>query len=90
MNHYRDFLNIKDITSAIDILRKNEAMGIYNIGTGYQFNLRTIAELIAKKFKKKINFSTSKKSTFLISNSNKLLKLNWKPRKYNMNLKYFY
>jgi nucleoside-diphosphate-sugar epimerase len=90
LNHYRDFLNIKDITSAIDILRKNEAMGIYNIGTGYQFNLRTIAELIAKKFKKKINFSTSKKSTFLISNSNKLLKLNWKPRKYNMNLKYFY
>ena len=90
LNHFRDFLNVKDIVSAIDVLRKNNATGIYNIGTGNKFNLKTIATLIAKKFKKKINFTDSKKTTYLISNCKKILRLNWKPRKFNMNLKYFY
>ena len=90
LNHFRDFLNVKDIVSAIDLLRKNKATGIYNIGTGNQFNLKTIATLIAKKFKKKINFVDSKKTTYLISNCKKISKLNWKPKKFNMNLKYFY
>jgi nucleoside-diphosphate-sugar epimerase len=90
LNHYRDFLNTKDIVSAIDTLRKNKSVGIYNIGTGKQFNLKTIANLIAKKFKKNIDFVDSKKSTYLISNCNKISKLNWKPKKFNMNLKYFY
>ena len=90
LNHYRDFINTKDIVSAIDVLRKNRATGIYNIGTGNQFNLKNIAMQIAKKFNKKINFVDSKKSTYLISNCNKILKLNWKPKKFNTNLKYFY
>ena len=75
---------------AIDTLRKNKATGIYNIGTGNQFNLKVIAMLFAKKFKKKINFVDSKKSTYLIANCKKISKFNWKPRKFNMNLKYFY
>ena len=90
LNHYRDFLNTKDIVTAIDILRKKKAKGIYNIGTGNQFNLKTIAHLISKKFNKQINFADSKKTTYLISNNKKILRLNWKPRKFNMNLKYFY
>ena len=90
LNHYRDFLNTKDIVSAIDTLRKNKSIGVYNIGTGKKFSLKIIAKLIAKKFKKKINFIDSAKSTYLISDSTKILKLNWKPRKFNMNLKYFY
>jgi len=90
LNHYRDFLNIKDIVSAIDLLRKKKTKGVYNIGTGNQFNLKIIANLIAKKFNKKINFIDSKKTTYLISNNKKILKLNWKYRKFNMSLKYFY
>ncbi len=90
LNHYRDFLNIKDIVSAIDLLRKKKTKGVYNIGTGNQFNLKIIANLIAKKFNKKINFIDSKKTTYLISNNKKILKLNWKPKKFNMSLKYFY
>ena len=39
---------------------------------------------------KKINFVDSKKTTYLISNCKKISKLNWKPKKFNMNLKYFY
>ena len=72
------------------MLRRREAEGIYNIGSGNKFNLKTIAHLIAKKFNKKISFINTKKTTYLISNNNKILKLNWKPRKFNMNLKYFY
>lgn len=90
LNHYRDFVNTKDVVSAIDLLRRRKANGIYNIGSGYQFNLKTIALLIAKKFNKKINFIDSKKTTYLISNNKKILKLNWKPKKFNMDLKYFY
>jgi nucleoside-diphosphate-sugar epimerase len=90
LNHYRDFLNTKDVVSAIDLLRKKETKGVYNIGTGNQFNLKIIANLIAKKFNKKINFIDSKKTTYLISNNKKILKLNWKPKKFNMSLKYFY
>ena len=90
LNHYRDFVNTKDVVFAIDLLRKRKAEGIYNIGSGYKFNLKTIANLLAKKFNKKINFVDSKKTTYLISNNKKILKLNWKPRKFNMDLKYFY
>ena len=90
LNHFRDFLNTKDIVSAIDLLRKKNASGIYNIGTGNQFYLKTIAQLISKKFNKKINFIDSNKKTYLISNNKKISKLNWKPQKFNMNLNYFY
>ncbi len=90
LNHYRDFINTKDIVFAIDLLRKRQAEGIYNIGSGKKFNLKIIANLLAKKFNKKIKFVDTKKTTYLISNNNKILKLNWKPRKFNMNLKYFY
>jgi nucleoside-diphosphate-sugar epimerase len=90
LNHFRDFLNTKDIIFAIDLLRKKNASGIYNIGTGNQFDLKTIAQLISKKFNKKINFIDSNKTTYLISNNKKISKLNWKPQKFNMNLNYFY
>ena len=90
LNHYRDFLNTKDIVLAIDLLRKKKAKGIYNIGSGNQFNLKIIANLITKKFNKKTNFIDSPKTTYLISNNKKILKLNWKPKKFNMSLKYFY
>ena len=90
LNHYRDFLNTKDIVLAINSLRKIKAKGIYNIGTGHQFHLKEIAWLVSKKFNKKVNFIDSKKPTFLIANNKKILSINWKPKNIAMNLKYFY
>ena len=90
LNHYRDFSNIKDIISAIDTLRKSKTSGTYNIGSSLKFDLRNIARLFSKKYKKKIIFNNSKQSSFLISDNKKILKLKWKPRKFNDNINYFY
>tara|TARA_B100000780_G_scaffold277927_1_gene249899 strand:+ start:417 stop:812 length:396 start_codon:yes stop_codon:yes gene_type:complete len=62
----------------------------HNVGAGNQFNLKTIASLISKTYKKEILFTDSKKPTYLISNNKKILKLGWKPKKNDTNLKYFY
>ena len=90
LNHYRDFICTKDIANAIKLLSKHQSTGIYNIGSGYQISLELIASFIAKKFKKKLTFIRNKKSSYLISNSNKLKKLGWKPKKYKKNMSYFF
>lgn len=74
LNHYRDFLSLKKICTAINILRKNKATGIYNIASGNPFLLEDIAKYISKKFNKKYKFKKNKK-TFLIGNIDKLNKL---------------
>ena len=90
LNNYRDFLNTKDIVHAIDTLRKNEASGTYNIGSGINFDLRGIARIFAIKYKKRISFRDSKKCTYLIANNTKIKKLGWTSSKYNENIDYFY
>ena len=90
LNHYRDFISTKDISKAIKILFKNKKSGIYNIGSGNEINLKLIASIIAKKYKKKIFFSKDNKPTYLISNSDKLKKLGWRPKKFEKILIYFY
>jgi len=90
LNHYRDFLNTKDIVSAINVLIKNKITGTYNIGSGLKFDLRDIANIFAKKYKKIIIFKNSKKSSFLISNNKKICKIKWKPIKFNNQIDYFY
>ena len=90
LNHYRDFLSTEDIALAIKILCKYGKKGIYNIGSGKEINLKKIAEIIAKKYKKRISFEKDNKPTFLISNSNKLKKLGWKPKKFKNSINYFY
>lgn len=90
LNHYRDFLNTKDIALAINSLRKIKAKGIYNIGTGHQFHLKEIAVVISKKFNKKVNFIDSRRTTFLIADNKKILGINWKPKKIVIDLNYFY
>ncbi len=90
LNHYRDFLSTADICKAIKILYKKKATGIFNIGSGKKFLLKNIAELIAKKYNKKINFKKNKKLSYLISDNKKITKLGWKPKKFVNNLKYFY
>jgi UDP-glucose 4-epimerase len=71
LNHYRDFLSLKKICTAINILRKSNATGIYNIAIGKSFLLEDIAKYISNKFNKKCKFKKNKK-TFLIGNINKL------------------
>tara|TARA_Y100001958_G_scaffold62878_1_gene42286 strand:+ start:171 stop:995 length:825 start_codon:yes stop_codon:yes gene_type:complete len=90
LNHYRDFISTKDIAKAIKILCKNKKTGIYNIGSGREINLKTIAQIIAKKYEKKIIFLNDGKPTYLICNNRKLKKLGWKPIKFKKSLNYFY
>tara|TARA_B100000902_G_scaffold397629_1_gene461996 strand:+ start:47 stop:871 length:825 start_codon:yes stop_codon:yes gene_type:complete len=90
LNHYRDFIPTKDIVCAIKTLYNHNTSGIFNIGSGKKFSLKTIANMIAKKYNKKIVFVKNNKPTFLISNSDKLKGLGWKPKKFKKNLKYFY
>ena len=90
MNHYRDFLSTRDIASAIKILCDNKKKGIYNIGSGEAINLKKIAEIIARKFKKTIFFLRDNKPTYLISNSSKLKKLGWRSQKFKNRINYFY
>jgi len=90
LNHFRDFLSTNDICKAIRVLYKHKASGIFNIGSGKKFLLKDIAKLIAKKYKKKINFKDNNNFSYLISNNNKITRLQWKPKKFVKNLKYFY
>lgn len=90
LNHFRDFISTKDIVCAIKILYKFNASGIFNIGCGKKINLKTIANIIAKQYNKKIVFVKKNRPTFLISNSDKLKKLGWTPKKFKKNINYFY
>lgn len=89
MNHYRDFLSTSDIVSVIDKLRIKNKEGIYNIGSGKKFYLKNIAKIFNKQ-KKILLFKDHFKTNYLISNNNKIKKLNWQPKKFNDDLKYFY
>lgn len=90
LNNFRDFLNTKDIVSAIDTLRKKKAFGVYNIGSGISFDLRNIAKIFSKKYNKKINFKSLSKPSFLISNNEKIKKLGWRPTNFNNKMEYFF
>ena len=90
LNHYRDFLSTRDIALAIKILCNNKKKGIFNIGSGKGINLKKIAKIIAKKFKKRIVFLTDNKPTYLISDSSKLKKLGWTSKKFKNQISYFY
>ena len=68
LNHYRDFVHIDDIASAINLMWKIRAKGVFNIGSGKKTNIRDIAIFLNKKLNKnkKIIFIDSKKSTVLL------------------------
>ena len=90
LNHFRDFLNTKDIAKVINVMRERKCSGIYNIGSGIKFSLKNIAQLISEKYNKKIKFLDSNKTTYLISDNKKILRLNWKSANFKKNLNYFY
>ena len=81
LNHYRDFLSLKDIINAIKILCLKKKRGTYNIGSGKKVNLETIARILCKKLNKKAFFlKDSNNFTHLVSNNQKLCKTGWKPK----------
>ena len=82
LNHYRDFLTTEHITKIILFLEKKRFKGIINIGSGRGINLREIAKILAKKFRKKVLFKDNS-PTFHIANISKLNKLGFKNKKLN-------
>lgn len=86
LNHFRDFIHIKDICSAINILWNKRAKGIFNIGSGKKIYLKNLAMIIDNEINKKntIKFKDNDKPTYLIANIQKLKNLGWKP-KYGIN-----
>ena len=81
LNHFRDFISIDDICSAIGLIIRKEITGILNIGTGKKIQLSKIAYFFAKKFNVKLIVKSNQDPTYLISNNNKLKLNGWKPKK---------
>ena len=78
VNHYRDFLPIKDVVKAIMILAKSKSKGIFNICSSQKILLSDIVNLLNFR-KKKLSFLNDYPTSFIIGNNRKLKKLNWKP-----------
>lgn len=84
LNHFRDFISIKDISKIIIYFLKNEISGVINLSTGKPTKLALIANIISKKYKKEIKIIDNNKPTFLVGN-NTLLKKIYKKR-LNLNI----
>ena len=48
LNHFRDFISVNDICSAIELIIKKEITGVINIGTGKKIQLSKIADFFSK------------------------------------------
>ena len=79
LNHDRDFCHIDDLCKAINLLKKKNSLGIFNIGTGKATNLFNIVKLINKK-NKKIIYKKNIKKTSLIADISKIKKIGFKPK----------
>ena len=79
LNHFRDFISIKDIAKIIIYFLKNQISGVINLSTGKSTKLVTIAKIISKKYGKKIKIFENDKPSFLVGN-NSLLKKIYKKR----------
>ena len=75
LNHYRDFISMEDISKIIFVLLRKKFNGVLNLGSGRGIFLKDIARVIAKKYKKEVIFSDNKKTTYLVANISKLLKI---------------
>ena len=81
LNHFRDFISVYDICSAIELIIKKEVTGVINIGTGKKIQLSKIADFFSKKFRVRLIIKPNKNPTYLISNNDKLKRSGWKPKK---------
>ena len=79
VNTLRDFIDIRDLCSAIYFLMKRRATNVFNLGSGKKINLNKIISVVQKR---KINNMEKPKNNF-VANINKIKSLGWKP-KYNI------
>jgi nucleoside-diphosphate-sugar epimerase len=80
-NHYRDFIDINDICSAMKRLWLLKANGTYNIGTGIGTNLNDIITTMYKRSGKVPIFKNRNiKTSYLIANIKKIKALGWSPK----------
>ena len=75
LNHYRDFISMEDISKIIFVLMNKKFNGVLNLGSGKGIFLKDIAKTIAKKYNKEVIFSDNKKTTYLVANVERLLKI---------------
>ena len=75
LNHYRDFISMRNISNVIHVLLEKNFIGVINIGSGKSIYLKDIAKIILKKYKKEGIFKDNKKKTYLIANIKKLKKI---------------
>ena len=87
LNHYRDFLDTKQISKIIFYLWKKKTFGIINIASGKKTNIQSLVKRIAIKMNKKIKFLYNK-PTCQTADINKLLKIGYKPQE--LKLKRFF
>jgi nucleoside-diphosphate-sugar epimerase len=80
INHIRDFIDIRDIYSAIKLLYLKKSRGIYNLGSGKSIPLIKIVEHLANLFKKKYVINKLNKQTKHVANLSKIIKLGWRPK----------
>ena len=91
MNHYRDFISTRNIIKVIFKLYKSKSTGVFNIGSGQKINLKNIALLLGKKYRKNITFLDNKYPSYLISDNKKIIKKKIKfKQKFRNNLDFFY
>ena len=90
LNHYRDFISTRNIIKVIFKLYKSKSTGVFNIGSGQKINLKNIALLLGKKYKKNITFLDNKYPSYLISDNKKILKKKIKFKHFRNNLDFFY
>ena len=79
LNHDRDFCHIDDLCRAVNLLKKKNSTGIFNIGTGKATNLFRIVKLINRE-NKKIFYKKNDKKTSLVANIDKIKKIGFKPK----------
>jgi len=75
LNHYRDFISMKDLSKIILFLYSIKFSGIINLGSGQKVHLKDIAKIIGKKYRKKIDFKDNNTPSYLIANVKKLKKI---------------
>jgi nucleoside-diphosphate-sugar epimerase len=78
LNHYRDFISVRDICSAINILHKKRYNGIVNICCGKKINLASLVKFLSKKLQRKVIIKNQNKPSFLVGVNSKLKKIGWK------------
>tara|TARA_Y100000816_G_scaffold291380_1_gene282564 strand:- start:288 stop:1112 length:825 start_codon:yes stop_codon:yes gene_type:complete len=74
INHYRDFINLRELVKIIKKLHKKRITGTFNVGTGKKTYLVDLIKLMCKKYNKNLKIVKNNNKTYLIANIDKLKK----------------